>query len=94
MVVPVSVACLAVPPAGGPFSLLFSFAASSLRNVVGSVIFLFLDCVSLPDWTQKYRLLAVIGRTSGGKLLGSYLPCWEGWRAKSPPHSGAGGVCC
>ena len=54
------------------------------RHVVGSAIFCFLDCASLSDWTQKYRLLAMIGRTSGGKLLGSYLPCWEGWRAKKP----------
>ena len=82
MVVPVSVARSGAATLERVF--LFSFAASSLRNVVGSVIFCFLDCVSLPDWTQKYRLLAVIGRTSGGKLLGSYLPCWEGWRAKMP----------
>jgi hypothetical protein len=39
---------------------------------VGSVIFCFLDCVSLQDWTQKCRLLALIGRTSGGKLFGKW----------------------
>lgn len=73
MVVPVSVA------RSGAATLERVFLFSCFIRCI-----LFLDCVSLPDWTQKYRLLAVIGRTSGGKLLGSYLPCWEGWRAKKP----------